>query len=507
MVENSNKRIAKNTMYLYVRMIFVLAISLYTSRIVLNVLGVMDYGVYNVVCGFVVMFNFLNTSMSNAIQRFYNYERGKSGLESLNIIYNNAIIIQFIIAAIIVVVVEVFGVWYVNNVMVIPIERLHAANWIFQFSIVSMVLIISNVPYSAAIMAHERMGYFAVVSVVDVLLKLIVVILLPHLPGDKLIIYGLLALTISLITFLMNYLYTHFQFRNLRFQFCYKVSILKEMFSFSCWNVLDTLAHTLKNQGTNILLNYFFGPIVNAASGIAMQVSGALQSFAYNIFTAFRPQLVQSYAEDNYARVRNMMYIMTKFSYSIMFFLALPIIIEVNYVLHIWLGDNISTYTASFVVLVIMNMIVANLNTPISQVVQATGRLKTYQLTATAIIGLTIPVAYICLKLGMIAEIVYVVILCITIINQTVSLFLMQKVFNYSIKDYLMKALLPCSIITISAPILPLIICKSMETSFVRLIVVIISDVIVAVPLFYFVLLNSEERVIVNKFIKSKIKR
>lgn len=308
-MQSGNKRIAKNTIFLYGRLVFVLLTSLYTVRVILNALGIIDYGVYNVVGGFVSMFGFLNTSMANATQRFYNYEIGKNGEKASVKVYNAAFRTQIILAGILLLLSEIVGVWYVNTMMELPCDRIWVANWLLQFSILSLVFTIIQVPYAAATMAYEKMNFYAIVGVVDVVLKLGIAIGVKYFSGDKLLLYGLLILTISVANYMMYFVYTKRNFPWLKLSWKhYSKKFQKEMLSFSGWNLFGSFAFMLRGQGFNVLLNYFFGVVINAANGIAGQISSALQQFSTNLILAFKPQLVQNYATGNIDRTRNMFF-------------------------------------------------------------------------------------------------------------------------------------------------------------------------------------------------------
>lgn len=493
-----NKRIAQNTIFLYIRMLFVLLVSLYTTRVVLNTLGVIDYGVYNVVAGFVSMFSFINTSMAVGIQRFYNYESGSKQGVSQTTVYNTAIHIQSVIAIITFILLESVALWYINNVMVIPEERLIAANCVFQCSALSLILVIMQVPFSAAIMSRERMGYFAYVGIFDAVIKLGIVIVLPYIPYDRLIFYGFLSLTVSIIDFLLYYIYCRRHFKELYLQKKFHKEQFISMISFSGWNTLDMAAYTLKNQGLNVLLNAFFGPVVNAARGIASQIIGALQGFSVNIVTAFRPQLVESYAENDRQRTLNLMYAMSKFSYVLLYILSVPIVIELNYILNLWLGHEIPDYTVPFTILVLADMVISSLNTPISQTIQAVGRLKEYQIARSIIISSIIPISWIVLKLGASPISVFWVSLVIITINQPISMILLHNVFEYRYSEYVNRVLYPCICFTLALPIIPLAIHNIMDESFTRLCFVCLSTVISAAPIVYFMVLSKAERSMVH---------
>ena len=494
-MQANNKRIAKNTAFLYIRMLFVLFVSLYASRVVLRTLGVVDFGVNNVVAGFVSMFAFLNSTLTNSIQRFYNFELGKNGVTGMQKVYQTSILIQIVLAVITLLAVETIGVWYLETKMVIPADRIVAARWVFQCAVAGLVFVIMGIPFSSAIMAYEKMDYYAIVGIIDAVLKLALVFALPHIPHDKLIMYGCLTLTVNILNFLLYFVYSKIKFKELMFKVVYYKDMFKSMLSFSSWNVVGTFANMLKGQGLNMILNIFFGPIVNAARGVAYQMMNALQGFTANIVVAFRPQLVQSYAVGNYQRVKNIFFSESKISYILMYALVVPIIIEMPYLLELWLGKGaVPDYTVPFANLVLLNMLFSTLNTPCTQVIHATGKVKTYQMVYSVLITSILPISWVVLKLGGNPSSVFVVSLMMTIINQIVSLFIVRKVFEYSIKEYVKAVIIPCAIISVLLPIVPFLITKYMETSFLRLAVVCALDIILTIAISYAFALNSSEK-------------
>lgn len=503
---SGNSRIAKNTMVLYIRMIFVLLVSLYSTRAILNVLGVVDYGIYNVVAGFVSMFAFLNSSMTNTIQRFFNYEIGFSDKGNLNKVYVTSIQIQAILGVLTVVLLEVVGMWYIKTKMVIPVERLTAAIYVFQLSVFSLFLLILQIPFAAAVIAHEKMGFYAVVSMTDAVLKLIIAIVLPFISYDRLIYYGVLMLLISLIDILLYYFYAKRSFREIAYKHLYYKDLFKRMITFSGWNVLDSFAYTMQGQGLNMLMNAFYGPVVNAARGVAYQIQAALSGFTENIAVAFKPQLIESYAKDDHERTKSLMFSMSKLGYIMVYVLSLPISLEVEYILDIWLGGTVPNYTAIFTILVLLNMALGSLNIPISQTVQATGHIQKYQTIRSLIVTSALPLSWLALICGAPAYIIFVILILVNMINQPVSMYLLKKVFKYSYSDYFSRVILPCFLFSVVAPIVPIMIHLIMKESFGRLLLVCIVTVIISLILVYSIIMTKSEKifikVIINRYIQ-----
>lgn len=485
-------------------MILVLFVSLITTRIVLRALGVVDYGIYNVVAGFVSMFSFLNTSMSNGIQRFYNFRIGANDESSVTNVYNTALQIQGILAFIIFVLLETIGLWYISNKMVIPVERIGTAIWVFQFSVLSMLFVIIQIPYSAAIMAYERMDYYAYVSIFDVVAKLLIAYLLIRTQNDRLFLYGLLNLLVSVISFFLYLIYSKIHFKYLKIRFKYYKEYFKQMLSFSGWNIFGSFAYMIKGQGLNMLLNIFFGPVVNAARGVSNMIMSAIQGFQSNIVVAFRPQLVKSYSSGNNMRVKHLYYSLSKISYFMLAMLSIPIILELDYILNLWLGDVVPDYTKSFTILVLVNMIVSSLNTPVSQVVHATGKMKNYQISTSLVICSILPLSWVLLKKGYNPNSVYITSLLMSIVNQIVCNIYLKKIFPYSLLEYAKIVLYPCLIYTLLTPIVPFFIVSLIPSSIERLLIVSASTVVASCIIAYVILLNQSEKSLIINLIKRK---
>ncbi len=497
----NNKRIAKNTLLLCLRMFFTLFIGLYTSRVVLKTLGVDDYGTYNVVCGFVSMFAFLNASMSNGIQRFFNFELGKSGIDGARKVYITSIIVQILLLLVIILFVETFGLWYLHNKMVIPVERFEAAQWIFQFAVISFSFIIMQAPYKAAIMAHEHMNYYAFITILDSILKLIIVFLIPYSDTDKLILYGFLLMTIELLNFILAQIYSRKHFEEIRFARVFDKQMFKSILSFSSWNIFGTFSNMMRDQGLNMILNLFFGTVANAARGIAYQITQAIQGFVANVSTAVRPQIVQSYAQGNTTRTINLMNSLTKLSILSLYIIAYPILLEIDQVLCFWLGDNVPQYTSSFVIIVILITFINNMNAAVSAVVHATGKMRKYQLIGSFINLLTVPAAYISLKMGYNPQTVFWISLAFTVVMQISSLFILRTIIDFSIKKYTKMVLKPFILVILVSFLIPIIPYYFMNTGNTRMIVVLITAIIFSSISTYFIGLNKNERSLINHFL------
>ncbi len=498
----SNKRIAKNSLFLTIRMVVVLLISLYTTRVVLKVLGVEDYGVYNVVCGFVAMFAFLNTSMSNGIQRFFNYELGKNGVEGANKVYITSLIIQLLLAIIIAILIESIGLWYLHNKMVIPENRMFAAECIFQFSVLGFLFIILQAPFTASVIAHEKMDFYAMVSILDAVLKLSIVIALPYISGDNLIWYGILVLMINVLNFLMYFGYSKRHFKEIKFKRFFDKGLFNSMLGFSGWNLFGSFSNIMEVQGINLVLNFFFGPIVNAARGVANQINGAVQSFVQNITMPVRPQVTQSYARGDIERTMSLTYGMSKLSSSIILMLGIPASIEINYLLHIWLGNNVPDHTASFTVLILCTSFVNSFNAPISFVVHATGKMRAYQLWGSIVRVSSVPIGFFLAKIYGISELCLFAVLFTATATHIVGLFITRKLIVFSLRDYIIKVVIPIIFVSVITLAIVFLIHILFKEGFMRLVLACIMSMFsIGISLFV-IAFNKQERQIALQFLK-----
>lgn len=504
----NNKRIAKNTILLSIRMIFVLCLSLYTTRVTLKALGVEDFGIFNIVCGFVSMFTFLNTSMSNGIQRFFNFELGKNGVDGARKVYITSLVIQALLLLLIIILTETFGIWYLYNKMVIPPERFVAAIWIFHMSVISFVFVIMQVPYNAAIMAHERMDFYAFVGIFDAVSRLVIAVLIPFAETyDKLILYGCLLTIISLLNFVLSYSYSRINFIEIRIRPMFDRTLFKRMLSFSGWNIFGTFSNMMREQGLNMVLNLFFGPAVNAARGIAYQVSAGLQGFVSNISTAIRPQIVQSYAQNNTVRTINLMHSLSKISIIGLYIIGYPILLEIEFVLNLWLGGDVPYYTSSFVVIVVLIAFINNMNAAVSAVVHATGKMRNYQVIGSIINLSSLPFAYYALKMGYNPNSVFLISLCFTIFMQSASLLVLKTIITFSIAKYCKEVLYPFALVVLTSFIVPLIIYCNMQTSFIRFCFIVLASVVFGTSSLYLLGLNKKERALINSYLTFFIKK
>ena len=491
---DSNQRIARNSIFMSVRMLFLLILSLYTTRKVLELLGIADFGVYNVVCGFVSMFSVLNTAMSNGIQRFYNFELGRNGEKGATKVYNTALYIQVIIGLVIVILAETIGLWFLYNKLVIPEDTFLSAIYIYQFAVFGFLFVIFQSPYTAAVMAHERMDFFAYVSILDAVLKLLIVYLIAYCDHDRLIFYGLALFLINILNFVIYFTYCKSKFKEIKFINKFNRNLFTSMLQFSSWNLFGTFSSVLRVQGINVIMNLFFGPVVNAAKGIAEQVNSGVQSFVGNISVPVRPQVVQSYARGDIERCLKLTYSISKLTCCFLIMLGIPIALEIDIVLKIWLGENIPSYTSSFTIIILITSIQGNLNSALSTVVHATGYMKKYQLYGTLVKILSVPVSFILLKYGAIPETALLTVMLFDILGHIACLYVAKSLVSISLRDYFFKIIVPILKVVICSLCFIFPIHYIMDFGFLRLFVVLSEGVVVVLFFTYYLALDNAER-------------
>lgn len=504
---SNSSRIAKNTMFLYFRSLFVLIISLYTSRVILRTLGVTDYGIYNVVGGVISMLGFLKSNMQATYQRYYNVEMGRGNIDGVRKMFQASLTIQVIIAIVVLLIAETVGLWFVCYKLVIPDSRMDATLWIYQVAIVSFLLTVFSSPFSAAITAYERMGVFAVISIIDAVLRLAIVFALEWLPGDHLIVYAILLLGIAILNLLMHVGYGLKRIPTISLHIHADGPTLRSMFSFSGWSLMGLLAQTLKSQGINIVLNLFFGPVVNAARGISYQILSAVNQFIHSFQTSFRPQLTKSYASGDYDYMMRLYYSSTKLSYFLIFTLSLPILLETPMILHLWLGDNIPEHTVAFTRIILLTAFVSAFANPTSCIAFATGRIKWFSIIVSGLNLLIVPAAYFFLWLGYEPEAAFIVSFAITILVQLVRIIVVSRMTVLSLRDYIASIIFPLAMYTIASVIPPYAIIMIMDAEWYRLLVIIAVSVLSSLSFMWIVAMNRVEKELCKNFIQSKLKK
>lgn len=497
----NNKRIAKNTLLLYFRMLFMMAVNLYTSRVVLNTLGIVDYGINNVVGGVIAMLGFLTGSLGAASSRYITYDLGKGDMDVMKKTFGNILSIHFILAGIVLVVGETLGLWFMSTQLQIPSERMTAAMWVYQFSIFSSILAVISVPYNATIIAHEKMSAFAYISIVDAVLKLLIVYLLVIIPYDKLIIYAILFFCIQAFDRIVYGIYCSRYFEETHTRPSYDGKLFKEIFAFAGWTMNGNLAYIGYTQGLNILLNMFFGPAVNAARGIAVQVQSVCQQFCTNFQMALNPQLTKSYAQGDIEDMHRLLVKSSKFSFYILFFIVLPLMLEAGFVLKIWLGI-VPEHTVTFLRLILVVGLLYTLSNPIIVSVHATGKLKRFQIIEGSMLLSIVPIAYIMLKFfGIQPEYVFVVHIIVELFTQYARLRIVLPMISMQLSDYVKSVINPILKVLVLSPIIPLVVYNVMQQSVLKFFIICFICVICMSVVIYFIGCTNHER----QFMRNKI--
>lgn len=496
-MQSNNKRIAKNTLMLYFRMILIMGVTLYTSRVVLNVLGVEDFGIYNVVGGVVAMFSLLTGSLRTAAQRYITYELGKTENQQVERIFSATVTVHVVLALIVLLLAECVGVWFLNTQMNIAPDRMNAANWVFQFSMFAFVVNLLSVPFNAAIIAYEKMSIFAYISILEVSLKLFIVFALQWFGFDKLKLYALLVFIVSGIIQLIYQTYCKRHFSECRFRFRWDKSLFKEMFSFAGWNFIGMGSWVLMTQGVNILLNIFFNVTVNAARGIANQIQTAVTVLITNFMTALNPQITKSYASGDNDYLQMLLCKGARFSFLLMFLLSLPILMETQTVLFIWL-KQVPEYTVIFVRLSIIFALIHSLSNTLITAQLATGRIKRYQIIAGGLQMLNFPLSFIALKWGASPVVIYIILILLEICILIARILLLRGMIQFQTMRFVKEVLVKALIVSVLSAIIPFLMIYFMTPDFFRFIIVALTSVGMSVLCIYFIGLTGNERQLVT---------
>lgn len=506
MPDNKYKRMAKNTGLLYFRMLLTMAVTLYTSRVVLQTLGVDDFGIYNVVAGFVMMLGFLHGAMSSATQRFLAFELGKPGDKDMRGIFSMSLNIHILIALFVLILGETIGLWFLKNYMTIPIDRMLAAEWVFHLALLSFMVTIVSVPYNALIIAHEQMSIFALVSIVDVILKLLIVFMLSWFGMDKLILYGLLSLAVVFIIFMIYRSYCKNKFVESRFRLYWDKKLFHIMLSYTGWNLWGNVAAVMSGQGVNVMLNIFFGPSVNAARAIAMQVSGALNSFVQNIQVAINPQIIKSYAAEDMAYMHQLVCYGAKYNFFVLLLLSLPVLNNIELILPVWLGV-VPESTAIFAKLVIYNILIDSLSPPLMTAAQATGRIKLYQFMVGGVLLINVPASYLVLKNGGEPYTVFYVAIGLSLIALLFRIYLISYLIQMKKRRYIVDSIVPVMSVAVLVFVINYFINMRFSNLLLEFLVSVLVSGILVVIAVLIVGLKRNERIFLSKiFFKLKQK-
>lgn len=500
----SSSRIAKNTIVLYVRLIITMIINLYMVRVVIKALGAEDYGIFNVVAGVVTMLSCLTSILSSSIQRFYSFSLGENNREKLNKIFVSSIDLAFIFSLVVLVLSETFGLWFVNKLLVIPPEKIIEANWVYQFSILLFIISIIQIPFMSAIIAHEQMNLFAIITTLECLLKLIAALPLNLFAENRLALYGIGLFLAQFVCFLIYFIYSYKHYPECKYnKYNRDISVKKDLLSFSGWVFLGSVAGIGMNQVNTILVNIFFGPITNAARAIAIQVSNAINSFAGNFILALRPPMIKLYANKEYGGLNLMFDLCNKFVFFCMLFISMPLIFEMPYILDLWLGVSDSD-SILFCRLMVVYVFIMALNNPISIIMHATGKVKQYHLYVEIFTILCVPATFILFYLGYPAYTTFIIMIIAAILSHIVRLVCLHINYkDYRINDYFTKFIIPSSLISFIIITVIYFIHHIQFNILLKLMVELITTLVLILVLVYIIGLTKLEREFVTHFVKS----
>lgn len=499
---DTNKRIAKNTVFLYIRMLFVIIVSLYTSRVVLDKLGIEDYGIHNVVAGFVGMLFFFSTSLSNVTQRFLSIELAKKNIQSAKKVFNQHLILYILVILLLLLLAETLGLYFVRYKLVIPSERLSAALWAYQFGLISISFTLIGIVYNSAIIAHEDMKIYSYVGMVEGLANLIIAYIISEVDADRLIVYSFLLMIVVACVQCFYAFYCHHQYDEIKYCWFWDRKTIHHTVSFVGWNFVSTIIYMLKDQALNVLLNIFCGPSVNAARAISYQINSAISNFNSNFVTSVKPQIVKSFAAKDYAYMYLLFYKSSKFSLYLMWLLCLPMMCFLEFVLEIWLKD-VPHYTSVFTFWILVDSILATMTNAPWIITMASGNLKRYVLQCNGLLIFIFPASYVALRMGCSPVSVFIIIVFVRIVQISFILYVLNQQIHFGIKNYIRKVVIPVlRVILLSLPI-ALIIRLTVNNSIIFNLLGIIMVFFISLCLVWLIGLEAEER----NFITAHIKR
>ena len=477
-----------------------MAVSLYTSRVILNTLGVQDFGLYNVVAGFVTMFTFINSAMASATQRYLNFELGKNDEVRLRKVFSTSVNIHAFISLIVLLLAETVGLWFVYTQLTIPNDRMDAVLWVYQCAIISTCVLVMSVPYNAAIIAHEKMGAFAYISVLEVTLKLLIVYMLAVGHFDKLKLYAVLMLAVQVFLRIIYGWYSGKHFSETKYSWVWDKALFKEMTGFAGWSLFGNLAAVAFTQGVNVLLNMFFGPAVNAARGVAVQVQNAIMNFCRNFQMALNPQIVKLYASNELDSMHRLIYRSTKFSFFLLLMLSLPVMIEAGYILKLWL-KVVPEHTVAFARIILCISLVDAIGNPLITAAQANGHIRKYQAVVGGILLAIIPLSYFVLKLGAPPEGVFAVHFAMVVLAHVSRVWMIRPMISMRVGEYIVKAILPLLYVSVPAVLISVAAFRFIPTGFLGFIAVCLVCVLSVSTLTYWLGFDLHER----EFMKGKV--
>lgn len=508
--DSPNKRIARNAAALYIRMIVTMLVGLYASRVILQSLGVEDYGIYNVVGGFVSMFSLISGSLREAVGRFLTFELGTGNRDRLRRIFSTSCLVMAGLSLIIVVATETLGLWYLYNKMVIPAERMQAAAWCFQLSVAAFVVSLLSTPYTAVIISHERMGIYAWMSILDAVLKLLICYAVMVSPMDKLVSYAVLLFLVGVVDQIVYGAYCRKNFEECRFSFVFDRELFRQMFGFAGWNFIGSSAAVLRTQGAALMLNFFGGPIVNAANGIATQITGVVSKFVSNFTQAFNPQITKQYASGQYESLMRLLIYGSKYSYYLMFILALPVFLNARFILEIWLG-TVPDYTVEFTRWTLVFLLAESISRPIITAKNANGNIRNYQIVVGGVLLLMLPISYVGLRCGLPVTFVAFANALTAILAIFARMFMLRGDFpGWSSRVYFKKVVLNVILVSTISGIVPAVSYLMLPQGWVNLIITSLLCLVCSILSIYFVGCTRGERAVLKgkaKELMSKLRK
>lgn len=504
--ESSNKRIARNTLMLYIRMGVSMIISLYTARVVLSTLGDINFGIFNVVSGCVAIFTFLNGALSGSASRYLTYELGRNDFRQLAKTFSATLVVHVALALVLTVLCETIGLWLLESKLIIPADRMSAARWAYQISIIMMVVSIIQVPYGAIVIAREKMDVYAYLSILDIVLRLLLVYLLQILPGDKLILWSILVLFVSVVYTGIYIIYSYRKFPETHIKFHKETPLYKRLLSYAWWDLIGNVSGMLQGQGVNMLLNLFFGPVVNAARAISYQIQGTLTQFSNNFMLASRPQIIKLYAAN---KIEEMMYLVKRSSclaFYLSWILTLPLSLELETVLKLWLGSY-PEYTVSFTLLTLILGLVLSIKSARVAAIHATGKIKLTNIVVGIILCMVFPVAYILLKKGLSPNAVIIATIIVTLISEVVAIIILRKYIVFSVTQYFVYVYGRCFVVAILSCIIPIVVRYNMDNDILRFTCVCVSSIISVAIVVYIIGIDKTTRQSINQVLKRFVKK
>lgn len=503
--KEDGKRLAKNTLALYFRTIVTMFVALFISRVLLKNLGVEDFGVYNVVGSVVVLFSFFNTTMTASSQRFITYELGKGNIKQANDVFCSAVIVQLFFAVVVIAAMEIVGLWFINNKLNLPVERVSAANWAFQFSILTFCVGMMRVPFDASVIASERMSFFAYASIFDSFFKLGIALLLGYCCADRLILYAMLLFLESVIVLILYVVYCKHCLDTCQSYFYFDRERYKELFAFGGWNLLGSISNVATQKGFIFLLNIFYGVMVNAAYGIANQVNAAISSFVGSFQTSYRPQIVKSYAQGDFPYLKVLITKTSKLSFALMIVPTSILIFNMPFFLKVWLSD-VPDYAVNFCQVILVCTIVDAMTGPYNAAIVATGKIKYYEICICFSFFLDLAVSFGLIKMGLLPYLVLISrFVTRGVLNMFIGLYFLHRLVQFNVLEYVKRCVLPIALIIVVAVPFPFYLYCKMN-SIIMLVFSSLYFIVVLLPLLYFILLDPQERDFVKNLVR-KIKR